>query len=92
MLLDSFEFLIHEDDRIENQGEQVNRIKATEFVAKLIFSSRNMKLLVTSSQNFEFPSPGKEKITQGANFSALENCMEEQDSVQNMGRSTFRCM
>ena len=92
MLLDSFEFLIHEDDWIENQGEQVNRIKATEFVAKLIFSSRNVKLLVTSSQNFEFPSLGKEKITLGANFSALENCMEEQDSVQNMGRSTFRCM
>ena len=65
-MLDSFEFLIHEDDWIENQGEQVNRIKATEFVAKLIFSSRNMKLLVTSSQNFEFPSLEKEKITQGA--------------------------
>ena len=66
MLLDSFEFLIHVDDWIENQGEQVNRIKDTEFVAKLIFSSRNMKLLVTSSQNFEFPSLEKEKITQGA--------------------------
>ena len=66
MLLDSFEFLIHVDDWIENQGEQVNRVKDTEFVAKLIFSSRNMKLLVTSSQNFEFPSLEKEKITQGA--------------------------
>ena len=66
MLLDSFEFLIHVDDWIENQGEQVNRIKDTEFVAKLIFSSRNMKLLVTSSQNFEFPSLEKKKITQGA--------------------------
>ena len=66
MLLDSFEFLIHVDDWIENQGEQVNRIKDTEFVAKLIFISRNMKSLVTSSQNFEFPSLEKEKITQGA--------------------------
>ena len=66
MLLDSFEFLIHVDDWIENQGEQVNRIKATDFVANLISSSRNVKLLVTSSENVEFPSLEKEKITQGA--------------------------
>ena len=65
MLLDSFEFLIHVDDWIENQGEQVNRIKATD-LANLIFSSRNVKLLVTSSENVEFPSLEKEKITQGA--------------------------
>ena len=66
MLLDSVEFLIHVDDWIENQGEQVNRIKATDFVANLISSSRNVKFLVTSSENVEFPSLGKEKITQGA--------------------------
>ena len=63
MLLDSVEFLIHVDDWIENQGEQVNRIKATDFVANLISSSRNVKLLVTSSENVE--SLEKEKITQG---------------------------
>ena len=39
MLLDSVEFLIHVDDWIENQGEQVNQIKATDFVANLISSS-----------------------------------------------------
>ena len=66
MLLESVEFLIHVDDWIENQGEQVNRIKATDFVANLISSSRNVKLFVTSSENVEFPSLGKEKITQGA--------------------------
>ena len=66
MLLESVEFLIHVDDWIENQGEQLNRIKATDFVANLISSSRNVKLLVTSSENVEFPSLGKEKITHGA--------------------------
>ena len=66
MLLESVEFLIRVDDWIENQGEQVNRIKATDFVANLISSSRNVKLFVTSSENVEFPSLGKEKITQGA--------------------------
>ena len=66
MLLESVEFLIHVDYWIENQGEQVNRIKATDFVANLISSSRNVKLFVTSSENVEFPSLGKEKITQGA--------------------------
>ena len=55
MLLDSVEFLIHVDDWIENQGKQVNRIKATDFVANLISSSRNVKLLVISSKNVEFP-------------------------------------
>ena len=65
MLLDNFEFLIHVDDWIENQQieEPVDRIKATDFVAKLISSSRNVKLLVTSSQNVVFPTLGKEKIT-----------------------------
>ena len=66
MLLESVEFLIHVDDWIENQGEQLNRIKATDFVANLISSSRNVKLLVTSSENVEFPSLEKEKITHGA--------------------------
>ena len=65
ILLDNFEFLIRVDDWTENQRteEPVDRIKATDFVAKLIFSSRNVKLLVTSSQNVVFPSLGKEKIT-----------------------------
>ena len=65
MLLDNFEFLLHVDDWIENQQieEPVDRIKATDFVAKLIFSSRKVKLLVTSSENVEFPSLEREKIT-----------------------------
>ena len=65
ILLDNFEFLIHVDDWIENQQteERVDRIKATDFVAKLISSSRNVKLLVTSSKNVVFPTLGKEKIT-----------------------------
>ena len=65
ILLDNFEFLIHVDDWIENQQieEPVDRIKATDFVAKLIFSSRKVKLLVTSSENVEFPSLEREKIT-----------------------------
>ena len=65
MSLDNFEFLLHVDDWIENQRieEPVNRTKATDFVARLIFSSRNVKLLVTSSENVEFPSLGGEKIT-----------------------------
>ena len=65
ILLDNFEFLLHVDDWIENQQveEPVNRIKATDFVARLIFSSRNVKLLVTSSENVEFPSLGREIIT-----------------------------
>ena len=65
MLLDNFEFLLHADDWIENEqiDEPVDRIKAiTDFVASL-FSSRNVKLLVTSSENVEFPSLGGEKIT-----------------------------
>ena len=65
ILLDNFEFLIHVDDWIENQQieEPVDRIKATDFVAKLIFSSRKVRLLVTSSENVEFPSLEREKIT-----------------------------
>ena len=65
ILLDNFEFLIHVDDWIESQQteEPVDRIKATDFVERLISSSRNVKLLVTSSQNVVFPSLGKEKIT-----------------------------
>ena len=65
ILLDNFEFLLHVDDWIENQQveEPVDRIKATDFVARLIFSSRNVKLLVTSSENVEFPSLGREIIT-----------------------------
>ena len=65
ILLDNFEFLIHVDDWIENQQieEPVDRIKATDFVEKLISRSRNVKLLVTSSKNVVFPSLGKEKIT-----------------------------
>ena len=53
MLLDNFEFLIHADDWIENQQieEPVDRIKATDFVERLISRSRNVKLLVTSSQD-----------------------------------------
>ena len=64
ILLDNFEFLIHVDNWIENQQteERVDRIKATDFVAKLISSSRNVKLLVTSSKNVVFPTLGKEKI------------------------------
>ena len=63
--LDNFEFLIHVDDWIESQQteEPVDRIKATDFVERLISSSRNVKLLVTSSQNVVFPTLGKEKIT-----------------------------
>ena len=65
ILLDNFEFLIHVDDWIESQQteEPVDRIKATDFVERLISSSRNVKLLVTSSQNVVFPTLGKEKIT-----------------------------
>ena len=65
ILLDNFEFLIDVDDWIENQQieEPVDRIKATDFVERLISSSRNVKLLVTSSQNVVFPTLGKEKIT-----------------------------
>ena len=65
ILLDNFEFLIHVDDWIENQQieEPVDRIKAMDFVEKLISSSKNVKLLVTSSKNVVFPSLGKEKIT-----------------------------
>ena len=65
ILLDNFECLLHVDDWIENQQveEPVDRIKATDFVARLIFSSRNVKLLVTSSENVEFPSLGREIIT-----------------------------
>ena len=65
ILLDNFEFLLHVDDWIENQQieEPVDRIKATDFVERLISSSRNVKLLVTSSKNVVFPSLGKEKIT-----------------------------
>ena len=37
--------------------------QATDFVERLISSSRNVKLLVTSSQNVVFPRLGKEKIT-----------------------------
>ena len=53
------------DDWIESQQteEPVDRIKATDFVERLISSSRNVKLLVTSSQNVVFPTLGKEKIT-----------------------------
>ena len=48
ILLDNFEFLIDVDDWIENQQreEPVDRIKATNFVERLISSSRNVKLLV----------------------------------------------
>ena len=65
ILLDNFEFLIDVDDWIENQQieEPVDRIKAMDFVEKLISSSKNVKLLVTSSKNVVFPSLGKEKIT-----------------------------
>ena len=58
MLLDNFEFLTHVDDWIENQQieELVDRIKPTDFVAKVISSSRNMKLLVTSSESVVFSS------------------------------------
>ena len=65
ILLDNFEFLIHVDDWIENQQieEPVDRIKAMDFVENLIFSPRNVKLLVTSSKDVVFPSLGKEKIT-----------------------------
>ena len=65
ILLDNFEFLIHVDDWIENQQieEPVDRIKAMDFVEKLISRSKNVKLLVTSSKNVVFPSLGKEKIT-----------------------------
>ena len=65
ILLDNFEFLIHVDYWIESQQieEPVDRIKATDFLERLISSSRNVKLLVTSSQNVVFPTLGKEKIT-----------------------------
>ena len=68
ILLDNFEFLIDVDDWIENQQreEPVDRIKATNFVERLISSSRNVKLLVTSSENVVFPSLGGEKITLNA--------------------------
>ena len=53
MLLDNFEFLIDVDNWIENQQieEPVDRIKATDFVERLISRSRSVKLLVTSSQD-----------------------------------------
>ena len=68
VLLDNFEFLIDVDDWIENQQreEPVDRIKATNFVERLISSSRNVKLLVTTSENVVFPSLGGEKITLNA--------------------------
>ena len=47
ILLDNFEFLIDVDDWIENQEreEPVDRIKATNFVERLISSSRNVMWL-----------------------------------------------